>query len=175
MFFAVWSFFLYDAEGYEVLHISRANIRILPDFAGDLRHTGSTSCNSSNDSVIQCRFPHFLLEQVFRLFEKGRDGIQIGVFNIILNAQLVVHLKQILRCTANNSINKRLVLIGEIIKIMKRLFEVKGENLHLRRPPAVKRSFIGKDVILHIGHRGTAEDKHQFRTVFIFINQKLKR
>ena len=52
------------------------------------------------------------------------------------------------------------LFIGEIFEIMAGLLKVKGENFHLRRPSAVKRRFIGKDMVFHIGHRRAAKNQH---------------
>ena len=82
-------------------------------------------------------------------------------------------MKQILGCAARNAVHIGFLFISEIFEIMASLLEIKGENFHLRRPPAVKRRFVGENMVFHIGHRRATEDQHQFRSIFILIDQKL--
>ena len=56
---------------------------------------------------------------------------------------------------------------------MASLLKVKGKNFHLCRPPAVKRCFVGEDMVFHIGHGRAAEDQHQLGSILVLVNQKL--
>ena len=171
--FPIGRLFFDNAEGNQVFHIGGANVGAFADLAGNLRHTGSAGGNRRDDGIVERRFPHLLLEQIFRLFKQGRVGIQKCIFNIVLNAQLITHLKQILRCAADNAVHIGFFFIGEIFEIMASFIEIKGENFHLRCASAVKGRFVGEDMVFHIGHRRTAEDQHQFGSIFILVDQKL--
>ena len=86
-----------------------------PDFSGNLRHTGSAGGNRRDDGIVERRFPHFLLEQIFPALQTGRSwGFRNVFFNIVLNAQLIAHLKQILGRAADDAIHIGFLFIGEI-------------------------------------------------------------
>ena len=102
--FTIRRLFFDNTEGDQVFHIGGANICAFPDLSGNLRHTRSAGGNRRDDRIVERRFPHLLLEQVFRFFKQGGVGIQECVFNIVLNTQLVVPLKQILGCAADDAV-----------------------------------------------------------------------
>ena len=75
-----------------------------PTFPGNFRHTGSAGRNCRDHCIVECRFPYFLFKQIFWFFKQGGVGVQECVFNIVLNTQLVVPLKQILGCAADDAV-----------------------------------------------------------------------
>ena len=52
--------------------------------------------------------------------------------------------------------------------------KIKGQQLDLRRSPAIQRRFVSQHMILHIGHGRAAQDQHQFGTILILVNQQLQ-
>ena len=92
-------------------------------------------------------------------------------FNIVLNAQLIAHLKQILRRASDNAVHIGFLFIGEILKYRQVSSKSKGENFHLRRPSTVKGRFVGENMVFHIGHGRAAENRHQLGSIFILVDQ----
>ena len=125
--FTIGRLFSNNAEGNQVFHIGGANICAFPDLSGNLRHTGSAGGNRRDDGIVERRFPYLLFEKIFRLFKQGGVGIQKCVFDIVLNAQLVAHLKQILGRAADDAVHIGFLFIGEIFEIPASLLEIKGE------------------------------------------------
>ena len=85
----------------------------------------------------------------------------------------IVHLKQILRGAADDAVYTGFFFRCEVLEIAAGFRKVKGQEFHLRRPPAVKRRFVGEDVVFHIGHGRAAEDQHQLGRVLVLVDQKL--
>ena len=73
------------------------------------------------------------------------------VFYIVLNAQLIAHLKQILGCAADNAVHTGFFFCRKILEIAAGFRKVEGQDFHLRSPSAVKRRFVGEDMVFHIG------------------------
>ena len=171
--FPIRRLFFDNAERDQVFHIGGANVGAFPDLSGNLRHTGSAGGNRRDNRIVERRFPHSLFEQIFRLFKQGGIGIQECVFDIVLNTQLVVHLKQILRRTADDTVHIGFFFRRKVPEIAAGLRKVKRQDLHLSRPSAVRRRFVGENLVFHIGHGRAAEDQHQSGGVFMLIDQKL--
>lgn len=172
---AVGRLFLHDAQRDEVLEIGGADVGVLAHFAGNLRHAGSAGGDGRDDRCIDRRLPDLLLQKVCRLLIEGGGGVQIGVLDVLLDAEAVVHLQKVLRRPAHDPVGKGLLLGGEVAEIPAGLLKVEGLQLDLRRPSAVQRRFVGQHMILHVGHGRAAEDQHQLGAILVLVDQQLQR
>ena len=89
---AVGRLFLHEAQCDEVLEIGGADVGVLADLTRDFRHTGGAGGDGGDDGRVDCRLSDLLLQKVCRLLVEGGSGIQIGVFDVLLDAEAVVHL-----------------------------------------------------------------------------------
>ena len=172
---AVGRLFLHDAQRDEVLEICGADVRVLAHFGGDSRHTGGAGGDGGDNRRVDRRLPDLLLQKIRRLLVEGGGGIQIGVLDVLLDAEAVVHLQEVLRRPAHDPVGKSLLLGGEVAKIAAGLLKVEGLQLDLRRAPAVQRRLVGQHVILHVGHGRAAEDQHQPGAILVLVDQQLQR
>ena len=140
---AIGRLFLHDAQRDEVLEIGGADVRVLSHFGGDLRHAGSTGGDGGDDRRVDRRFPDLLLQKIRRLLVEGGGGVQIGVLDVLFDAEAVVHLQKVLRRPTHDPVGKSLLLGGEVAKIAAGLLKVEGLQLDLRRAPAVQRRLVG--------------------------------
>ena len=88
---------------------------------------------------------------------------------------MYIHLLQILRGATDHAVGESLVLRRKSGKIAADLKEIKGSDLKLRGSPTVKRRFVSKHLIFHIGHRRAAEDQKQLGICVVFIDEQLQR
>lgn len=172
---AIGRLFLYDAQRNEVLEIGGADVGVLSDLTRNFRHTGGAGGDGGDDSRVDRRLPDFLLQKVRRLLVEGGGGVQIGVLDVLLDADAVVHLQKVLRRPAHDPVGKGLLLGGEVAEIAACLLKVEGLQLDLCRASAVERRLIGQHMILHVGHGRAAEDQHQLGTVLVLVDQQLQR
>ena len=172
---AVGRLFLHDAQRNEVLEIGGADVGVLAHFGGDFRHTGGAGGDGGDNRRINRRLPDLLLQKIRRLLVKRGCGVQIGVLDVLLDAEAVVHLQKVLRCPAHDPKGKGLLLGGEIAEIAAGLLKVEGLQFDLRRAPAVQRRLVGQHLILHVGHGRAAEDQHQLGAVLVLVDQQLQR
>lgn len=172
---AVGRLFLHDAQRDEVLEIGGADVRVLADLAGDLRHTRGACSDGGDDRRIDRRLADLLLHQIERLLVEGGGGIQIGILDVLLDAEAVVDLQEVRRRAAHDPIGQCLLLGGVVLEILAGLLKVEGQQLDLRRSAAIERRFVGEHMILHIGHGRAAEDQHQLGTILVAVDQHLQR
>ena len=172
---AVGRLFLHDAQRDEVFEIGGADVRILAHLAGDLRHARGAGGDGGDDSCVDRRLPDLLLQKVRRLLAEGGGGVQIGVLDVLLDADAVVHLQKVLWRPTHDSVGKGFLLGGEAAEIAAGLLKVEGLQLDLRRAPAVERRLIGQHMVLHVGHGRAAEDQHQLGAVLVLVDQQLQR
>ena len=77
--------------------------------------------------------------------------------------------------SAHDAIDQRQILFGKVHETAAGIRKVKGKDFQLSGSSSIQGSFVGKNVIFHVGHGGTAQNQHQSGSVLISVNQHLER